>query len=89
MFSCVIQMEDVMLRTLTTQFKHGSVLVRASRVWEHCGAADEGGLSHINVVLLDAEVRICPITLNKVLYVYALFHTNVCFVIRVSPCTLR
>lgn len=49
-------MGDIKLKNLNKRFRDGSILVRASRVWEFRGGTDEGDLQHIDIVFIDSEV---------------------------------
>lgn len=51
-------MGDLPLRTLNTRFRNGTVLVRASRVWKYRGGTDDGEIRHVDIVLIDSEVRL-------------------------------
>lgn len=48
-----MQMADIPLRRLNNRCRDGSVLVRASRVWEFRGGTDEGEVRRIDLVLID------------------------------------
>lgn len=49
-------MADIKLKNLNERSRDGSVLVRASRVWEFRGVTDDGELQHIDLVFIDSEV---------------------------------